>query len=83
MYLRYIFPTQTMFYVYTFLLGWKQEIVYRNKIDGDVYYFTAQDRNLRSLNEIQEYLNSMACDTLDARIIHLYDFRRNVIFKQL
>lgn len=56
-----------------FIIGWKRELVYRTSSDstainrnnrnGDVYYYSPNNRKLRSLREIQEQLDIYLTDT--------------------
>lgn len=68
-----------MLFVYSYIksiyyfIGWKRELVYRTSNDsintnrnyrnGDVYYYSPNNRKLRSLREIQEQLDIYLTDT--------------------
>lgn len=60
-----------MYSYFFFFVGWKRELVYRTNDsivtnrgtrNGDVYYYSPNNRKLRSLREIQEQLNLSLTD---------------------
>lgn len=69
------------------ILGWKRELVYRTTSDntaisrtnrnGDVYYYSPNNRKLRSLREIQEQLDLSLID--DGLTIDSFTFLKQPI----